>query len=79
MVLRLVALLMLGGCNPIFGVGSFMHSLVTGNTAGIISGGTGIYVKDTTGKSIYEHFTESKKPVIEKRIEWIYEVDNFSN
>ncbi len=79
MVLRLIVLLMLGGCNPLFGVGSFVHSLVTGNTAGMVSGGAGIYVKDTTGKSIYEHFTEHKKPVMGKRIEWIHEVDNFSN
>tara|TARA_B100001057_G_C22403325_1_gene776785 strand:- start:328 stop:567 length:240 start_codon:yes stop_codon:yes gene_type:complete len=79
MVLRLIVLLILGGCSPLFGVGSFMHSLVTGNTAGMVSGGAGIVVKENTGKSIFEHFTEPKKPVMGKRIEWIYEVDKFSN
>ena len=64
----------LSGCNPIFGVTSFVHSVVTGNTVGIVTGGAGIAVKEDTGKSILEHFTEpqKKKPVMGKRIEWIY-------
>jgi len=64
----------LSGCNPIFGVSSFVHSVVTGNTVGIVTGGAGIAVKEDTGKSILEHFTEpqKKKPVMGKRIEWIY-------
>ena len=64
----------LSGCNPIFGVTSFVHSVVTGNTVGIVTGGAGIAVKEDTGKSILEHFTEpqNKKPVMGKRIEWIY-------
>ena len=64
----------LSGCNPIFGVTSFVHSVVTGNTVGIVTGGAGIAVKEDTGKSILEHFTEPQKkdPVMGKRIEWIY-------
>jgi hypothetical protein len=48
--------------------------VVTGNTVGIVTGGAGIAVKEDTGKSIFEHFTEpqKKKPVMGKRIEWIY-------
>jgi len=66
----------LSSCNPIFGVGSFIHSVATGNTVGIVTGGAGIAVKEDTGKSILEHFTESQKkkeePVIGKSIEWIF-------
>ena len=66
----------LSSCNPIFGVGSFIHSVATGNTVGIVTGGAGIAVKEDTGKSIFEHFTESQKkkeePVIGKSIEWIF-------
>ena len=66
----------LSSCNPIFGVGSFVHSVVTGNTVGIVTGGAGIAVKEDTGKSIFQHFTESQKkkeePVIGKSIEWIF-------
>ena len=58
MVLRLVVLLMLGGCNPLFGVGSLVHSLVTGNTAGSISGGAGLAVEETTGKTVTEHIID---------------------
>tara|TARA_B100000989_G_scaffold125635_1_gene93162 strand:- start:4172 stop:4375 length:204 start_codon:yes stop_codon:yes gene_type:complete len=58
MVLRLVVLLMLGGCSPLFGVGSLVHSLVTGNTAGIISGGAGLAVEETTGKTVTEHIID---------------------
>ena len=64
----------LSSCNPIFGVGSFVHSVVTGNTVGIVTGGAGIAVKEDTGKSIFEHFIEpqNKKPAADKRIEWIF-------
>ena len=66
----------LSSCNPIFGVGSFIHSVATGNTVGIVTGGAGIAVKEDTGKSIFEHFTEPKKqkekPLTGKRIEWIF-------
>jgi len=72
----LIAATALSSCNPIFGVGSFIHSVATGNTVGIVTGGAGIAVKEDTGKSIFEHFTESQKkkeePVIGKSIEWIF-------
>ena len=72
----MIAATALSGCNPIFGVGSFVHSVATGNTVGIVTGGAGIAVKEDTGKSIFEHFTEPQKekqePVIGKRIEWIF-------
>ena len=46
MALRLILLLfLLNACNPIVGATSFMHSLVTGNTVGTISGGAGIAIE----------------------------------
>ena len=72
----LIAATALSSCNPIFGVGSFIHSVATGNTVGIVTGGAGIAVKEDTGKSIFEHFTASQKekeePVIGKSIEWVF-------
>ena len=70
----LIAATALSGCNPIFGLGSFVHSVATGNTVGIVTGGAGIAVKEDTGKSIFEHFTEpqKKKPAAGKRLEWIF-------
>ena len=66
----------LSSCNPIFGVTSFVHSVVTGNTVGIVTGGAGIAVEHYTGKSITEHILTPKKkkqePVMGKRIEWIF-------
>lgn len=66
----------LSSCNPIIGAGSFVHSVITGNTVGMVSGGAGIAVKQTTGKSITEHILTPKKkkeePNMGKRIEWIY-------
>jgi len=82
-IIYILVFLLLGGCSPLFGVGSFMHSLVTGNTAGMVSGGAGIIVKENTGKSILEHFANPdkklKKSDMGRRIEWVYEVDKFSN
>lgn len=82
-IIYILVFLLLGGCSPLFGVGSFMHSLVTGNTAGMVSGGAGIVVKENTGKSIFEHFVNPdkklKKSDMGRRIEWVYEVDKFSN
>ena len=79
-IIYILVFLLLGGCSPLFGVGSFMHSLVTGNTAGMVSGGAGIVVKENTGKSIFEHFVNpDKKSKNARHIEWIYEVDKFSN
>jgi len=66
----------LSGCNPILGVGSFVHSVATGNTVGIVTGGAGIAVEKQTGKSITEHILTPKKkkekPLRGNRIEWIY-------
>ena len=66
----------LSSCNPIFGLGSFVHSVATGNTVGIVTGGAGIAVEEQTGKSITEHILTPKKkkekPVMGNRIEWIY-------
>jgi hypothetical protein len=50
---------------------------MTGNTVGIVTGGAGIAVEEQTGKSITEHVLrgnkpKEKKPVMGKRIEWIY-------
>jgi len=66
----------LSSCNPIFGVSSFVHSVATGNTVGIVTGGAGIAVEEQTGKSITEHILTPKNkkenPAVGKRIEWIY-------
>lgn len=79
MALRLILLLfLLSSCNPIVGATSFMHSLVTGNTVGTITGGAGIAIESHTGKSVTEHVWESIKPppkYDKEKKEWIFEVD----
>ena len=46
------------GCNPLIGAGSFVHSVLTGNTVGIVTGGAGIAVEESTGKTVsYTHLT----------------------
>lgn len=82
MVLRLVMLLFLTGCNPIFGATSFFHSLMTGNTVGTISGGAGIAIENHTGKSVAEHVWSSIKPIQKynkNKKEWAYDVDKLQN
>ena len=79
MALRLLFLLLiLSGCNPIIGATSFMHSLVTGNTVGTITGGAGIAIENATGKSVTEHVWESIKPspkYDEEKKVWVFDVD----
>ena len=79
MALRLLILfLIVSGCNPIIGATSFIHSLVTGNTVGTITGGAGIAIENTTGKSVTELVWESIKPTPkydEDKKEWIFDVD----
>jgi|TARA_R110000803_G_scaffold191278_1_gene253922 hypothetical protein len=69
-------MVLLSSCNPLFGVGSFVHSVITGNTVGIVTGGAGIAVEESTGKSITEHILtprkKKEKPVMGKKIEWVY-------
>ena len=77
-MIRLLPLIFLvGACNPLIGAGSFVHSVLTGNTVGIVTGGAGIAVEESTGKSITEHILTPKKkkekPVMGKRIEWVYD------
>jgi len=77
-MIRLLPLIFLvGSCNPLIGAGSFVHSVITGNTVGIVTGGAGIAVEKSTGKSITEHILEpqkkKEKPVMGKRIEWVYD------
>ena len=73
----IVLMLLITGCNPLVGVGSLIHSLATGNTVGIVTGGAGVAVEHTTGKSPTEHildkFNKHKKedPQMGKRIDWI--------
>lgn len=45
----------LSTCSPIIGAGSLYHSMVTGNTAGIVSSGVGIAIEKNTGKTVGEH------------------------
>ena len=59
-----------------------MHSLVTGNTVGTISGGAGIAIEGYTGKSVTEHVWESIKPspkYDKEKKEWIFAVDKLQN
>ena len=42
-------------CNPLFGVGSFLHAVVTGNTTAQVIGATDIVIEKQTGKSVKEH------------------------
>ncbi len=36
-----------------------MHSVVTGNTVGIVTGGAGVAVEQTTGKTVGEHVLDT--------------------
>lgn len=81
--LLLLIVLMFGACSPIFGVGSFVHSVISGNTVGIITGGAGVAVEETTGKSVTEHVIDGINPPAKKikqeksqGVTWSYE--NFS-
>mgnify|MGYP001028592780 CR=1 FL=1 len=59
--------LTLGGCsplvfaNPIIGASSLAHSIVTGNTLGIITGTGGMAIENVTGSSVGEHVWNSVK------------------
>ena len=83
MAFRLLLLfLFLSGCNPIIGATSFMHSFMTGNTVGTITGGAGIVIEGQTGKSVTEHVWETIKPTPKydkEKKEWIYDVDKLQN
>lgn len=75
-IIYLLTFLLLAGCNPVIGVSSFVHSVVTGNTVGIVSGSAGIAVEQTTGKSVTEHVLDGiipkekiQKP---KTVQWIF-------
>lgn len=82
-VKMLALAILLSACNPIFGVTSFMHSLATGNTVGIVTGGAGIVVEKQTGKTPLEHVMEEAKEkpkpkeyykdLHTKHVEWSFE------
>ena len=55
----LIAVISLSGCNPLIGASSFLHSVVTGNTVGIVTGGAGVAVEQTTGKTVGEHVLDT--------------------
>ena len=84
-MLKLLVLLLVGlsACSPMFGVGSFVHSVITGNTVGIVTGGAGVAVENTTGKSVTDHVLDGLNPPPEKTkpkdqgVSWSYE--NLSN
>tara|TARA_Y100000114_G_scaffold89561_1_gene83118 strand:+ start:1109 stop:1366 length:258 start_codon:yes stop_codon:yes gene_type:complete len=80
MKLVILLFLLLGGCN-VLGAGSLMHSVFTGNTVGIVSGGAGIAIEENTGKSPLEHviaeITPKKIKTEPDGIIWSYE--HFSN
>jgi len=75
-IIYLVIFLLLSGCNPIIGVSSFVHSVLTGNTVGIATGGAGIAVEQTTGKSVTDHVLDGilPKEKIQKpeTVQWIF-------
>jgi len=51
-----------------------MHSLMTGNTVGTITGGAGIAIQGETGKSVTEHVMDMVKPKPRPpELEWIFE------
>ena len=83
MALRLLILsLLLNGCNPIIGTTSLMHSFMTGNTVGTITGSAGIAIESHTGKSVTAHMWEKIKPAPkydQEKKEWIYDVDKLQN
>jgi len=79
MIKLLPIILLLGACNPLLGAGSFIHSILTGNTVGIVTGAGGMAVEKTTGKSVAEHILDEvnskKKPEPIRRLdmEWIFQ------
>ena len=72
--------IVLSGCSPLLGAGSFVHAVVTGNTTAQVIGATDIVIERETGKSVKEHIwyemntpkDTKEKIVIGNRIEWIY-------
>ena len=77
--LKMLALaVVLSACNPMFGVTSFIHSLATGNTVGIVTGGAGLAIEKKTGKTPLEHIMEKTKekpkPIPkDDKLEWSFE------
>jgi len=77
--LKMLALaVVLSACNPMFGVTSFIHSLATGNTVGIVTGGAGLAIEKKTGKTPLEHIMEETKekpkPIPkDDKLEWSFE------
>lgn len=76
----IILLFLLTACNPLVGVSSFVHSVATGNTVGIVTGGAGLAVEETTGKSVTEHALgvvlpkpkmSLPKPRPKQDIEWV--------
>ena len=51
----IILLVTMTSCNPLFGVGSFLHAVVTGNTTAQVIGATDIVIEKQTGKSVKEH------------------------
>ena len=80
MIRFIISLVLLGGCSPLLGAGSFVHAVVTGNTTAQVVGATDIVIERKTGKSVKEHIwyemntpkDTKEKIVMGKRIEWIY-------
>ena len=76
----ILLLFLLTACNPLVGVSSFVHSVVTGNTVGVATGAAGLAVEETTGKSVTEHAIDIvlpktkmslPKPRPKQDIEWV--------
>ncbi len=81
MKLVILLILLLSGCN-VLGTGSLFHSMFTGNTVGIATGGAGLAIEENTGKSPLEHILNEinpppkKKPKPKEGVSWSYK--NFS-
>ena len=59
MILRFIILsIVLNGCNPLLGTGSFVHSVVTENTVGQVMGISNIVLKNRTGKNFSQHILQ---------------------
>jgi len=70
----LIVALPLAGCsplaiiaNPIIGASSLAHSIVTGNTLGVITGTGSMAIESATGKSPTEHVWNAVKHRTESR------------
>ena len=59
MVKVIVSCIVMSGCSPLLGAGSFVHAVVTGNTTAQVIGASDIVIERNTGKSVKEHIWQA--------------------